>query len=84
MNTIYMCTRTFYKFIKSLNKKNVFTCLRMHFATQMLEISFKGLNQLELAPLKNLFFLAVLKLDVKDSFGCNKEIESMGKTFPII
>ena len=26
-------------------------------------------NQLEVAPLKNLFFLAVLKLDVKDSFG---------------
>ena len=84
MNTIYMCTRTFYKFIKSLNKKNVFTCLRMHFATQMLEISYKGLNQLELAPWKNLFFLVVLKSDVKDPFGCNREIESMGKTFPII
>ena len=25
------------------------------------------------------FFLAVLKLDVKDSFGNDKEIESMGK-----
>ena len=25
------------------------------------------MNQLEVAPLKNLFFLAVLKLDVKDS-----------------
>ena len=41
-------------------------------------------NQLEVAPLKNLFFLAVLKLDVKDSFGYNKEIERMGKTFPTI
>ena len=36
-------------------------------------------NQLEVAPLKNLFFLAVLRLDVKDSFGYNKEIERMGK-----
>ena len=42
------------------------------------------MNQLEVAPLKNLFFLAVLKLDVKDSFGYSKEIESMGKTFPTI
>ena len=25
---------------------------------------------------KNIFFLAVLKLEVKDSFGYNKEIES--------
>ena len=33
---------------------------------------------LEVALLKNLF-LAVLKLDVKDFFGYNKEIESMGK-----
>ena len=39
-------------------------------------------NQLKVAPLKNLFFLAFLKLDVKDSFGYNKEIERMGKTFP--
>ena len=39
------------------------------------------MNQLEVAPLKNLFFLAVLKLDVKDSF---KEIDRMGKTFPKI
>ena len=30
---------------------------------------------MEVAPLKNLFFLAVLKLDVKDSFGYNKEID---------
>ena len=30
--------------------------------------------------MKNLFFLAVLKLDVKDSFGYNKEIERIGKT----
>ena len=30
---------------------------------------------MEVAPLKNLFFLAVLKLYVKDYFGCNKEIE---------
>ena len=35
------------------------------------------MNRLEVAPLKtlkNLFFQAVLKLDVKDSFGYNKEI----------
>ena len=38
-------------------------------------------NQLEVAPLKNIFFLDVLKLEVKDSFGYNKEIEWMGKTF---
>ena len=30
-------------------------------------------NQLEVAPLKNLFLIAVLKLNVKDSFGYNKE-----------
>ena len=41
-------------------------------------------NQLEVDPLKNLFFLAVLKLDVKDSFGYNREIERMEKTFPTI
>ena len=40
------------------------------------------MNQLEAAPLKNLFFLASLKLDVKNSFGYNKEIERMGETFP--
>ena len=39
-------------------------------------------NQLEVAPLKNFFFLAFLKLDTKDSFGYNKEIERMIKTFP--
>ena len=39
-------------------------------------------NQLEVAPLKNLFFLVALKLDMKDFFGYNKEIERMGKTFP--
>ena len=39
-------------------------------------------NQWEVAPLKILpLFLAVLKLDVKDSFGYNKEIQRMGKTF---
>ena len=38
-------------------------------------------NQLEVAALKNLFLLAVLKLDMKDSFGYNKEIERIGKTF---
>ena len=36
-------------------------------------------NQLEAAPMKNLFFLAVLKLDMKDSFGYNKETERTGK-----
>ena len=36
-------------------------------------------NQLEVAPLKNLFFLAVLKLGKKDSFGYNKEIERCEK-----
>ena len=41
-------------------------------------------NHLEVAPLKNLFVLAVLKLDMKDSFGYNKEIERMRKTFPTI
>ena len=41
-------------------------------------------NQLEVAPLKNLFFLTALKLDVKDSFGYNKEIEKMEKTFSTI
>ena len=39
---------------------------------------------LEVAPLKNLFCPAVLKLDVKDSFGYIKEIERTGKTFPTI
>ena len=41
-------------------------------------------NQLEVAPLKNILFLAVLKLDVKDSFGYNKENERIGKTFSTI
>ena len=75
-----MRTKTLYKVIKSSKKKIAFTCLCMPFATQLLQISGKGLNQLEVAPLKNLFFLAVLKLDVNDSF----EIESMGKTVPIM
>ena len=44
----------------------------------------KRRNQLEIAPLKNLFLLAVLKLDVKDSFEYYKEIQSMGKTFSTI
>ena len=39
---------------------------------------------MEVAALKNLFFLAVGKLDMKDSFRYKKEMESMGKTFPII
>ena len=39
-------------------------------------------NQLEVVPLKSLFFQAVLKLDLKDCF--DKEIESMGKTCPIL
>ena len=42
------------------------------------------MNQLEVAPLKNKFFLAVLKLYMKDYFGYNKEIERMTKTFPTI
>ena len=41
------------------------------------------MNQLEVAPLKNIFFLAVLKLVVKNFFVCNKGIEKMGKTFAI-
>ena len=45
----------------------------------LIEIEFFR-NQLKIAPLKNIFFLAVLKLYVKDSFGYNKEIERMGKT----
>ena len=36
-------------------------------------------NQLEIAPLKNLFSLAVLKLYLKDSLGYNKIIEGLGK-----
>ena len=30
---------------------------------------------MEVAPLKNLFFLAVLELDEKDSFGYNKQLK---------
>ena len=41
-------------------------------------------NQLEVNPLKKFFSLAVLKLDVKESFGYNKKIERMEKTFPTI
>ena len=44
-------------------------------------------NQLEVAVLKSLIFQARLKLDVKDSFRYKlklKEIESTGKTFPMI
>ena len=41
-------------------------------------------NQLKDAPLKNLFFLTVLEIDVKDFFGYKKETESIGKIFPII
>ena len=36
------------------------------------------------APLKTLFFVAVLKLDMKDSFGYSKGIESMGKIFSLV
>ena len=39
-------------------------------------------KSIESCSIENLFFLAFLKLDVKDSFGYNKEIERMGKTFP--
>ena len=42
------------------------------------------MTQLEVAPLKNIFFLAVLKLEVKDSFGYNKKTEKIGKIFPAI
>ena len=38
-------------------------------------------NQLDVAPLQNLFLLAVLKLDRKDSFGYSKEMEMLGETF---
>ena len=44
----------------------------------------KRRNRLEVTSLKDLFFLAILKLDMKDSLGYMKEIESMGKTFPKI
>ena len=44
----------------------------------------KRRNQLEVTSLKGLFFLAILKLDVRASLGYTKEIESMGKTFPKI
>ena len=42
----------------------------------MIEIEFLAMqrNQPEASPLKNLFFLAALKLDMKDSFGYSKEI----------
>ena len=40
-------------------------------------------NKLKVASLKNLVFLAVLKLDVKDYCGYNKELESTEKAFPI-
>ena len=40
------------------------------------------MNQLDVALLKNLFFLAVLKLEMKDSFSYKKGTERMGKTFP--
>ena len=36
-------------------------------------------NQLEVAPLKNLFFLAVLKLYVKDSFTTAKKLKGWEK-----
>ena len=42
----------------------------------------KRRNRLEVAQLKSIFFLAILKLDMKDSFGYMKETESKGKTFP--
>ena len=38
-------------------------------------------NQLEV--MLNLFFLAVLKLEVDDSFGYDNKMERMGKTFTI-
>ena len=41
-------------------------------------------NQLEVTSLKDLFFLAILKLDVKDFLGYVKKIKSMGKNFPKI
>ena len=41
-------------------------------------------NQLEVDPLKNIFFLDVLKLEEQNSNGYNKEIERMGKTLPTI
>ena len=40
-------------------------------------------NQLVVAPWKNLFFLVVLKLDVR-FLWIQKEIERMGKTFSTI
>ena len=44
----------------------------------------KRRNWLEVTSLKDLFFLAILKLNVKDSLGYLKEVKSMGKTFPKI
>ena len=38
-------------------------------------------NQLDVAPLQNLFLLAVLKLDRKDSFVYSKEMEMLGETY---
>ena len=41
-------------------------------------------NQLEIAPLKNLFSLAVLKLDVKDSSESQRNWKNEKKTFKFI
>ena len=54
---------------------------RLSFLCHLTDIKIAWINpcivayrtQLEAAQLKNLFFLAVLKLDVKDSFGYNKK-----------
>ena len=41
-------------------------------------------KQLEVAPLKNLFFLAVFESRREGFLWKQQEIESMGKTFPTI
>ena len=59
---------------------------QLHLYYQPFHFNGKNLNRatLEVAPLKNLFCPAVLKLYVKDFFGYIKEIERTGKTFPTI
>ena len=83
---MYMLTKPFYKVIKPQKKKkgtsHTIACLT-EFTRAFCHLSVGNVlkgpgivtyrNQLEVAPLKTIFFLAVLKLDMKNSFGYNKE-----------
>ena len=61
----------------------IFCLIAIKLKTKDLLINFVYIvtyrNQLKVAPLKNLLFLAVLKLDVKNSFGYNKKNWKDGK-----